>query len=356
MQNIWADKNVLILGVTGFVGSWLAETLSSEKFGSNVFGMVRRQSVPSRKNISHIMDKLRLVSGDLNDMSSIVDALKKNQIDIIFHLAAQSYVTRSFESPTDTYYTNVIGTANVLEAARHYDRLEKIHFSGSSEEYGLVIKDDTHYKELLKKGVIVSPTPLMDENGKAISELPVKETNYLRPMSPYAVSKVAGDYMCFCHHKAYGIPVVRTRAFNHEGPKRGEEFVTSVIAKQVAEGRKFGKKALTIGNPDPIRDYSDVRDVIIGYMLAVEKGKNGEVYNFCSGKGWRIGDVAQMAIKMAGLEGKMKVEIDKSRFRKAEVEILIGDCSKSKKELGWEPKINFEQTIKDQIQYWEKHV
>ncbi|MBI4167342.1 MAG: GDP-mannose 4,6-dehydratase [Candidatus Aenigmarchaeota archaeon] len=356
MQNQWKDKNVLILGITGFVGSWLAETLLSEKFGSKVFGLVRRQSVPSRKNISHIAHKISIQSGDLNDMSSIVDVLKKNQIDVVFHLAAQSYVTRSFESPTDTYYTNVIGTANVLEAARHYDRLEKIHFAGSSEEYGLAIKDDAHYKELLKSGVVVSPPPMADENGKVISELPIKETNYLRPLSPYAVSKVAGDYMCFCHHKAYGIPVVRTRAFNHEGPRRGEEFVTSVIAKQVAEGKKYGKKVLTIGNQDPIRDYSDVRDIIVGYMLAVESGKAGEVYNLCSGKGWRIGDVVQMAIKMAGLEGKMVVEVDRSRFRKAEVEMLIGDFSKAKKELGWEPEIPFEQTIRDQIQSWEKHV
>ncbi|MBI1971857.1 MAG: GDP-mannose 4,6-dehydratase [Candidatus Aenigmarchaeota archaeon] len=356
MQNQWADKNVLILGVTGFVGSWLAETLSSEDFGSNVFGLVRRQSVPSRKNISHIMDSVKILSGDLNDMSSIVDVLKKNQIDIVFHLAAQSYVTRSFESPTDTYYTNVIGTANVLEAARHYDRLEKIHFAGSSEEYGLVVKDDAHYRELLRSGVVVSPPPAMDGNGKVISELPIKETNYLRPLSPYAVSKVAGDYMCFCHNRAYGIPVVRTRAFNHEGPRRGEEFVTSVIAKQVAEGKKHGKKTLTIGNPDPIRDYSDVRDIITGYMLAVTKGRNGEVYNFCSGKGWKIGDVARMAIKMAGLEGRMSIEIDKSRFRKAEVDVLVGDCSKAKSELGWQPKIPFEQTIRDQIQHWEKQV
>lgn len=356
MSNYWEGKNVLVTGITGFVGSWLAETLISPKHGSKVFGLVRRQSVPSRNNISHIIDGVRLVPGDLNDMSSIVDVLKKNQIDIIFHLAAQSYVTRSFESPTDTYFTNVIGTANVLEAARHYDKVEKIHFAGSSEEYGLVINGDAHYRELLKSGVVVSPQPLMDNNGNAVSELPIKETNYLRPLSPYAVSKVAGDYMCFCHHKAYGIPVVRTRAFNHEGPRRGEEFVTSVIAKQVAEGIKHGSRVLTIGNLTPIRDYSDVRDIIVGYMLAIENGKAGEVYNLCSGKGWRIGDVVNMAIKIAGLEGKMNVEIDRSRFRKAEVELLIGDFSKAKKELGWEPRISFEQTIRDQIKYWEQHI
>ncbi len=356
MSDYWNGKNVLITGITGFVGSWLAETLITQKYGANVFGMVRRQSVPSRKNIGHLIGKVGLVSGDLNDMSAISDVLKKNQIDVVFHLAAQSYVTRSFESPTDTYYTNVIGTANLLEAARHYDRVEKIHFAGSSEEYGLVIKDDEHYRELLKNGVMVSPEPIVDKNGKVVPEVPVKESNYLRPLSPYAVSKVAGDYMCVCHNKAYGIPTVRTRAFNHEGPRRGEEFVTSVIAKQVAEGKKYGKNTLTIGNMSPIRDYSDVRDIIIGYMLAVENGKTGEVYNLCSGKGWKIGDVVNMAIKLGGLEGKMKIEVDKSRFRKAEVDLLLGDYSKAKKELGWEPKIKFEQTIADQIKYWEQFV
>ena len=356
MTNYWENKNVLVTGITGFVGSWLAETLCSGEYKSNVFGMVRRQSVPSRNNIAHIIDKVKLVSGDLNDTASIAHVLKDNQIDIIFHLAAQSYVTRSFESPTDTYYTNIIGTANVLEAARHYDKLEKIHFAGSSEEYGLIIKDTAQYKELLSAGTIVSPPPVMDKNGEVVTEIPVNETNYLRPLSPYAVSKVAGDYMCVCHHKAYGTPVVRTRAFNHEGPRRGEEFVTSVIAKQVAEGKKYGKKTLTIGNQSPIRDYSDVRDIIIGYMKCIENGKNGDVYNLCSGKGWKIGDVVQMAIKMAGLEGKINIEIDKSRFRKAEVDILIGDYSKAKAELGWEPKISFEKTIADQIQYWEKRV
>ncbi len=355
MQNYWRDKNVLILGVTGFVGSWLADSLVSENYGSNVFGMVRRQSVPNRTNISQLDGKIKLLSGDLNDMASIADILKKNDIDTVFHLAAQSFVTRSFESPTDTYYTNVIGTANVLEAARHYDKLEKIHFAGSSEEYGLVVKDSAHYQELLGSGAVVSPPPAIGADGSVVSELPIKETNPLRPLSPYAVSKAAGDYMCFCHHKAYGIPIVRTRAFNHEGPRRGEEFVTSVIAKQVARGLKQGADKLVIGNPDPVRDYSDVRDVIIGYMLAIEKGKSGEVYNLCSGRGWKIRDVAQMAINTAGLEGKMRIEIDRSRFRKAEVNILIGDFSKAKKELGWEPKIKFEQTIKDQIQYWKEH-
>ncbi len=354
MTDFWKSRNVLITGVTGFVGSWLAEKLIAQ--GANVFGIIRRQSTPSRKNIAHISEKINIVSGDLNDLSSVFHALKKSEATILFHLAAQSYVTRSFESPIDTYYTNVIGTANVLEAIRQYDRLEAMQFAGSSEEYGLVIKDDAHYRELLKNNVAVSPPPAFDASDRAMTELPIKESNPLRPLSPYAVSKAAGDLMCACHFKAYGIPVVRTRAFNHEGPRRGEEFVTSVIAKQVAEGIKYGKKTLVMGNPDPVRDYSDVRDIIIGYMLAIENGKKGDVYNLCSGRGWRIGDLAERAIEFAGLTGKMKAEIDKKRFRAAELPLLIGDCSKARKELKWEPKIKFEQTIKDQTAYWLQQV
>lgn len=354
MSNFWKDRNVLITGVTGFVGSWLSEKLIAE--GANISGIIRRQSTPSRKNIAHISEKINIISGDLNDLSSVFHALKKSEATVLFHLAAQSYVTRSFESPIDTYYTNVIGTANVLEAIRQYDKLEAMQFAGSSEEYGLVVKDDAHYQELLKNNVIVSPPPLFDSGGRVISELPIKESSPLRPLSPYAVSKAAGDMMCFCHFKAYGIPVVRTRGFNHEGPRRGEEFVTSVIAKQVAEGIKHAKKTLVMGNPDAVRDYSDVRDIIAGYMLAIEKGKKGEVYNLCSGKCWRIGDLANKAIELAGLKGKMTIEIDKKRFRVAEVPLLYGDYSKAKKELGWEPKIPFEQTIKDQTEYWIQQV
>lgn len=325
-KQYWEDKNVFITGVTGFVGSWLAEKLL--ELNANVCGLVRRRSVPNIQNIIHIQNKIKLIPGDLLDHSSIQKALEENDIEVIFHLAAQSYVPQSFHAPVDTYMTNIIGTANVLEAVRLADKIniKGMTFAGSSEEYGLVKED----------------------------EIPINENNPLRPLSPYGVSKVACDMMCYSHNKAYGIPVVRTRAFNHTGPRRGEMFITSVVAKQVAQAKKTDAKELIIGNPDPIRDFSDVRDIVDGYMLAVEHGKRGSVYNFASGNGITIRELCEKAIKIGN--ANMKIKIDKSKYRPAEVMVLIGDATKAKKELGWEPKISFEKTLSDMIKYWEEKI
>jgi len=321
-ESFWADRDVLITGITGFMGSHLSEKLVS--MGAKVNGLLRRHAVPHYPNISHLRKKIKIIEGNLVDMTSIINALKQSEATVLFHLAAQSYVPLSFQAPYDTYKTNIMGTAVVLEAVRHYDKIEKMHFAGSSEEYGLALD----------------------------GELPIKETNPLRPLSPYAASKVAGDYMCYTHFKCYKLPVVRTRAFNHTGPRRGLHFVTSVIARQIARGIKFKENKLIIGNPEPKRDFSDVRDILRGYMLAVEKGKSGEVYNLGSGKSTSIEELAKMAIKIGGLEGKMKVEIDKERYRPAEVMVLQCDYSKAKKEFGWEPKIPLEKTMKELIDYF----
>ena len=321
-ESFWADRNVFITGITGFMGSHLSEKLVG--MGAKVYGLLRRHAVPHYPNIAHMRGKVKLIEGNLVDMPSILSALKESEASVVFHLAAQSYVPLSFQAPYDTYKTNIMGTANMLEAIRHCEGVEKMHFAGSSEEYGLVLEN----------------------------ELPIKETNPLRPLSPYAASKVAGDYMCYTHFKCYKIPVVRTRAFNHTGPRRGLHFVTSIVARQVARGIKLKQKKLVIGNPDPKRDFSDVRDMVRGYMLAVEKGTTGEVYNLGSGKNISIGELAKMAIKIGGLEGKMRVEIDKGRYRPAEVMVLQCDYSKAKKELGWEPKIPFDKTMKDLINYF----
>ena len=321
-ESFWEDRNVFITGISGFMGSHLSEKLAG--MGANVFGLLRRHAVPYYPNISHLRGKVKLIEGNVIDMPSILSALKESEASIVFHLAAQSYVPLSFQAPYDTYKTNIMGTANVLEALRHYDGVEKMQFAGSSEEYGLAYEN----------------------------ELPIKETNPLRPLSPYAASKVAGDYMCYTHFKCYKLPIVRTRAFNHTGPRRGLHFVTSIIARQVARGIKFKEKRLVMGNPDPKRDFSDVRDILRGYMLASERGKPGEVYNLGSGKSRSIGEVAKMAIEIGGLEGKMAVETDKSRYRASEVMVLQCDYSKAKKELGWEPKIPFEKTMKDLIDYF----
>lgn len=324
-ESYWKGRDVLITGISGFLGSHLAEKLLS--MGANVHGLLRRHAVPHYPNIAHLRGKVSLVEGDLMDVPSLLTAIEKSGASVVFHLAAQSFVPLSFEAPYATYEPNILGTANLLEAIRRSKGVEKMQFAGSSEEYGLVLPN----------------------------EVPIKETNPLRPLSPYAASKVAGDYICYTHHKCYGINAVRTRAFNHTGPRRGLHFVTSVIARQVARGMKYGDKQVVLGNLEPKRDFSDVRDILRGYMLAIEKGKPGEVYNLGSGRSVSIGELAALCIKIGGQEGRMDVVVDKTRYRPAEVMHLECDYSKAKRELGWTPLIPLEQTMKDLLDYYLAH-
>ncbi len=324
MFHLIADSmKVLITGITGFAGSHLAELLLSKDF--EVHGTVRWRS--SLDNIIHIKDKLRLIETDLRDAHSTARMIKECQPDYIFHLAAQSFVHSSFRAPQDTLMTNIIGTVNLFEAVRASNIEPVIQIAGSSEEYGLVHED----------------------------EIPIKETNPLRPMSPYAVSKVAEDRLGYQYHKTYGMKIVITRAFNHEGPRRGEVFVTSNFAKQVAEIEKGSRKPVVeVGNLESKRDFSDVRDVVKAYLLSVEKCSPGEAYNICSGKALSISSVLELLRSMSKAE--FSIVTDQSRIRPIDVPLLLGDCSKFMKETGWKPSIKFEKTMTDLLNYWRDKV
>ncbi len=314
----------LITGVTGFVGSHLAEHLLENGF--EVFGTMRWRS--KMDNIEHMTQSIKLIEMDVRDSYSVERAVKESDPDFIFHLAAQSFVPTSWHAPQETIITNVIGTVNLLEAARRFSTGIKIHIAGSSEEYGLVYPD----------------------------EIPIKETNPLRPMSPYGVSKVAEDMLGFQYFKTYGLKIVVTRAFNHEGPRRGDVFVTSAFAKQIAEIEKGLKKPIVnVGNLDSKRDFSDVRDIVRAYRLALEKCKLGEVYNICSGKSRAIKSVLDILLGLSQVKN-IEVVKDPKRMRPSDVSILEGDCSKFKKQTGWEPKIPFEKTMEDLLNYWRARV
>ncbi len=355
-KNFWENKNVFITGITGFVGSWLAEILSNE-FDANIFGLIRRQANPGTENIAHLIkeDKIKLIRGDIHDTGSLVGALKESDAQIVFHLAAQSFVPHSFNSPFDTYQTNVLGTTNVLDAIKIVDKNIKIHFAGSSEEYGLIIIDNNHYKKMLERYKIIFPPPKFDDKGHVISEVPIKETNPLRTVgtSPYGSSKRMCEDVCRTYMSCYNMNVFITRSFNHTGPRRGEEFVTTQITKQIAEGIKYGKKEIVLGNLDAIRDFTNVKDIVKGYMLTIERGEPGNVYNLCSGKGVTIKELKDIAIDIAkkkfNLKHEMEYVLDKNRLRQTELPILIGDNSKAKELLGWEPTIPLEKTLEDMI-------
>lgn len=354
----WKDRRVLIIGVTGFVGSWLSEILTSPQVGARIHGLVRRQSNPNLANIEHLLerDNMSLLRGDLHDIGSIVTAIRESEAEVVFHLAAQSFVPYSFASPMDTYVTNVIGTINVLEALRLASHDVIMHFAGSSEEYGLVLAGSEHYEEMLRKYGAILPLPRRDKAGTVISETPVKETNPLRTVgtSPYGSSKRQAEDACRTYVSCYGSKVHLTRAFNHTGPRRGNEFVSSEITRQIALGVVHGRTEMRLGNLSSIRDFNDVREIALGYLLSIEKGSPGEVYNLASGIGTSIRDLLNLARTTAEDKfrlRKMSYRMDETRLRPTDLPILVGDATKAKDELGWRPQIPLERTILEMIEF-----
>jgi GDP-4-dehydro-6-deoxy-D-mannose reductase len=314
----------LITGISGFAGSHIADYLLSLN-NIEVFGTIKWRS--RLDNITHILDQIKLYECDIRDASAIKYVISEIRPDSIFHLAAQSYVPFSWRAPSETLATNILGELNIFEAVREMKLDTVIHIAGSSEEYGLV------YPE----------------------EIPIKETNPLRPLSPYAVSKVGQDLLGYQYYKSYGLRIVRTRAFNHTGPRRGEVFVTSNFARQVIEiEKKRREPVIYVGNLEAVRDFLDVRDVARAYYLAVKKGKPGEVYNIASGRGVKIRELLDLMIKLAHLN--LKVVQDPARMRPSDVELLVGSNEKFRSETGWQPEIPFEKTIQDLLDYWRTRI
>jgi GDP-4-dehydro-6-deoxy-D-mannose reductase len=316
---------VLITGITGFAGSHLAEFLIAKHPGVEVFGIVRWRS--RMENILGIRDKVELCEADLKDMVSLEACLGHVRPDRIFHLAAQSFVPTSWKCPAETFAINAMGQINLFESLLSLKQSPLIHVAGSSEEYGRVFPD----------------------------EIPMKETNPLRPLSPYAVSKVAQDLLGYQYFQSYGLPVVRTRGFNHTGPRRGEVFVTSSLAKQIAEIEKGAKEpVIQVGNLDAQRDFNDVRDIVEAYWLSLEMGEPGEVYNIGSGVARPIREVLDILLSLSRV--KVRVEVDPRRLRPSDVPILLADSSKFVARTGWKPRLPFRQTLSDLLDYWRGRV
>ena len=316
---------VLITGITGFVGSHFAEYALAQ--GAEVFGSCRWRS--KTDNIDHLRDRIQLIESDLRDLSSVQNLVELANPDYVVHLAGQSFVLASWAMPAETLYTNAISQVNLFEAIRaRRGTPPRALAIGSSEEYGLIGAD----------------------------ELPVKETNPLRPLSPYAVSKVTQDLMGYQYFMSYRLPIIRTRAFNHEGPRRGDVFVTSNFARQIAEieaGRH--KPEILVGNLKARRDYTDVRDIVRGYWLLLERGQPGEVYNLCSGRAWAIQEILNFFLAESRVPA-ITVREDPARLRPSDVPVLIGDASKIRETLGWESRIPFEQTLRDLLEYWRSRI
>jgi len=311
----------LITGITGFAGSHLAELLIAR--GYEVFGTVRPRSLMN--NLSpNTLKNIQLVECELRDNVAVHATISNVMPDEIYHLAAQSFVPTSWSSPSDTIQNNIIGQLNIFEAVRALKLYEVgIQIACSSEEYGLVYED----------------------------ELPIKETNPLRPLSPYAISKVSQDMMGYQYFKSYGLKVFRTRAFNHTGPRRGEIFVTSSFAKQIATIEKgLQVPIISVGNLEAKRDFTDVRDTVCAYADIVKGGEPGEVYNIATNTTIAIGDMLDSLLSMTDVP--IEIKLDPARLRPSDVPVLHGDYTKINTQIGWKPRIEFNKTIEDLLNYW----
>lgn len=312
---------VLITGITGFVGSHMAEFCVER--GVEVFGTLRWRS--QTEHLEKVRDRIHLVECDLVDPVSVQRMVREVRPDRVFHLAAQSFVPTSWHAPLDTMNTNILSQLNLLEALRGTDT--RVQLAGSSEEYGLVHPD----------------------------EVPIREENPLRPLSPYAVSKVTQDMMGYQYHRSYGMHVVRTRAFNHTGPRRGHVFVESNFARQVAMIEKgLQEPVVRVGNLDARRDYTDVRDVVRAYWVSLDGCQPGEVYNVCHGDSWIIRDMLDFLLSRSTV--RVTVETDPERLRPSDVEILEGSADRFRAATGWVPEIPLEQTFSDLLDYWRERV
>jgi len=307
------------------VGSHLADYILANHPKVKVHGLVRWRS--PLENIRCIESKITLHQAELRDLNSLVLLLREVNPDWIFHLAAQSYVSASFNAPADTIQTNVIGTTNLLDAVRITGIDPKIHICSSSEVYGQVTKD----------------------------EVPIRETNPFRPASPYAVSKVGEDMISQQYFLSYGIKTVRTRMFTHTGPRRGDVFAESSFAKQIAEIEAgFGSSPVKVGNLDSVRTIADVRDAVRAYWLLMEKCPPGEVYNIGGSRTMTIGDVLE--ILKATAKCKIDHKVDPSLLRLSDVTLQIPDTSKFRTATGWVPEIPVEVTLKDLLEYHRARV
>jgi GDP-mannose 4,6-dehydratase len=311
---------VLITGITGMVGSHLAEYLLSSFPEMEVHGLVRWRS-PLR-NIQKILPRIRLHQGDLRDLNSLVVLLREVRPDRIHHLAAQSYVDMSFTAPADTLNSNIIGTVNLMDAARIVGINPRIHICSSSEVYGQVLPD----------------------------EVPITETTPLRPASPYAVSKVGEDMIAFQYGISYKLDLVRTRMFTHTGPRRGDVFAESSFARQIAEIELNRQKGpVRVGNLNSVRTLADVRDAVRAYKLLLDKCPAGEVYNIGGKETMTVGDILETLKSLA----RVPIEhvVDPARLRPSDVTLQIPDTSKFQGVTGWQPQIPASQTLRDLLDY-----
>lgn len=318
---------VLITGITGFVGSHLVDYILANHPRTEIVGIKRWRS--PKDHIRHVLNRVTLHDCDLRDLGSLIRVFGEVKPDVIFHLAAQSFVPTSYNAPADTLDTNIIGTCNLLEAVRILKLDPVIHICSSSEVYGQVKPD----------------------------EVPIRETCPLRPVSPYAVSKVGEDMLAFMYWQAYKLRTIRTRMFTHSGARRGEVFVDSWFALQVARIEAgLQEPVVRVGNLESVRTFADVRDTVRAYWLLAEKCPPGEVYNIGGEITMTIREMLDLLLGMTTFKGRIEVRQDPALIRPADVTLQIPSSEKFKAATGWKPEIPYRQTLLDMLNYWRSEI
>lgn len=311
---------VLITGISGLIGSHLADYLL-EIGDVEVIGFKRWRS--REDNIRHLRPRAELIEGDIEDAFSVAAAIEQARPDRIFHLAAQSYPSESWGAPATTLRANVLGTLNVLEAARRVVPKAQIHIAGSAAAYGLI----------------------------APHEVPITEDRPLRPVSPYGVSKAAQEMLAYQTFQAYGQQVYLTRSFIHLGPRQDERPAAQTFARQIAQAEAgLRLPVIEVGNLEVRRDFLDVADAVHGLWSLLERGTPGEVYNLCSGAAPRVGDLLQIYIGLARIP--LEARQDPARLRPADEPILQGDNSKLRAATGWQPRVALEESARRILEHW----
>ncbi len=306
------QKTALVTGITGQDGGYLAEFLL--KKGYRVLGMVRRTSTINFERIKHIQNQIEIVPGDLFDQLSLIEILKTHNVDEVYNLAAQSFVPTSFTQPVLTGEVTGIGVTKMLEAIKHVDKKIKFYQASSSEMFGKV------------------------------TESPQKETTRFHPRSPYGVAKVYGYWMTINYRESYDIFACNGILFNHESPRRGIEFVTKKITDGVARIKHGFAKELRLGNLDAKRDWGYAGDYVEAMWLMLQQKKPKD-YVIGTGETHSVREFCKLAFERVGLDYKKYVKVDKRFYRPAEVELLLADISKAKKELKWKPSTSFKELV-----------
>jgi len=305
------QMKILITGINGFVGTHLKKLLEEKSY--DVYGIDKNS------------DKEDIFKADITDNKKVFDIIKKVKPEKIFHLAAQSSATKSFKFPKLTERVIVHGTKNIINACINSKISPKILIVSSSEVYGNQTK------------------------------FPINEDSELKPLNPYAVFRIKQEELCINYFKNHGIKVVITRSFNHTGPGQNPSFICPHFARQIAlieNGMK--EPVIEAGNLNTSRDFTDVRDIVVAYDLALEKCRFGEIYNICSSKAYKNVDLLNTLLKMSKI--KVKIKIDKNRIRGIDMPFVQGDNTKFCKETDWKPKISIQQTLKDILEYWRHRV